>query len=89
MLDKSSLRQSLGMPLHDLFDIGACYGHDHSETVVADAEAANHGVSTAPRIEHPRASMQRSPSSQLQFLLQEPLDEAVTYYEISNDLKST
>ena len=51
IVDATSLRQDLGLPLHDLFENGAYYVCDHSENLGADADSTDNGASAEPQLE--------------------------------------
>ena len=89
MLNASSLRQELGLALHDIFENGVHHGNTHSETLEPDVEDADHEASVAPQREQDRIDPPRLSSPDVQIHDPECFCEAVVDYETNTDLQST
>ena len=61
MVNASSSRQTLALPLCDLIDKVSHHGHAHSETIGSDAEDTDHGVFATLHLEQPRMDLLHSP----------------------------
>ena len=89
MVNASSLRQELGLKLHNVFENGVHHGNTHSETLEPDVEDADHEASAAPQTEQDWIDPSRLPSLDVKIHDPEHFYEAVVDYEINTDLQST